>query len=92
MTAVLYLLAFLSGAAALIYQVTWTNLLALSFGTLAWWQRRLRRALGSPRVELDEGAEIAVHLAQHEARSRNRSHIWQTEASASSRAPVHEHI
>ena len=33
MTAVLYLLAFLSGAAALIYQVTWTNLLALSFGS-----------------------------------------------------------
>jgi spermidine synthase len=32
-TAVLYLLAFLSGAAALIYQVTWTNLLALSFGS-----------------------------------------------------------
>jgi len=29
----LYLLAFLSGAAALIYQVTWTNLLALSFGS-----------------------------------------------------------
>ncbi|MBW2542281.1 MAG: hypothetical protein JRF15_09335, partial [Deltaproteobacteria bacterium] len=33
MTAALYLLAFLSGAAALIYQVTWTNLLALSFGS-----------------------------------------------------------
>jgi spermidine synthase len=32
-TAVLYLLAFLSGVAALIYQVTWTNLLALSFGS-----------------------------------------------------------
>ncbi|MGE4606053.1 MAG: fused MFS/spermidine synthase, partial [Myxococcota bacterium] len=31
--ALLYLLAFLSGAAALIYQVAWTNMLALSFGS-----------------------------------------------------------
>ena len=32
MTVILYLLAFLSGAAALISQVTWTNLLALTLG------------------------------------------------------------
>lgn len=31
--ALLYLLAFLSGMAALIYQVAWTNMLALSFGS-----------------------------------------------------------
>lgn len=48
-------------------------MLATGFGAM-WWQRaRVRRALGPGTVELADDAEVAVHLAQHEARSRGRS-------------------
>lgn len=45
-------------------------LVAAGFGAMFWQQTRRRRPLGALRPALDEGADIALHLAGHEARSR----------------------
>lgn len=49
------------------------GLLAAGFGALSWQRSRLRRALGPGTIELGEDADVAMHLARHEAASRDRS-------------------
>lgn len=48
-------------------------LLAAAFGAMLGQRARAQRRLGAGELELDEDAQVVMHLAQHEARSRGLS-------------------
>lgn len=50
--------------------VIFSALLAAAFGAVMGQRARARRQLGTGRVQLDDDAQVAMHLLQHEARSR----------------------
>ncbi|HUH03788.1 MAG TPA: ATP-dependent Clp protease adaptor ClpS [Kofleriaceae bacterium] len=53
--------------------VIFSALLAAAFGAMLGQRARAQRLLGPAQIELDEDAQVVMHLAQHEARSRGLS-------------------